>query len=86
MRVRELNQNSRAIAQKRIVTRGASMAQVFQDLKTLFDYAVTLSALYVGYEADTAGIVFETRLIEALFSGRSIQWRIRLHGAKSFYP
>jgi hypothetical protein len=67
MFVRHLDQDSGAIARARVSANRTPMGEVFQDLKTLANDLVTLPVLYVRYEADSASIVFISRIVESLF-------------------
>ena len=44
------------------------MIEVAEDLETVGENLVRLLAVHVGDEADAAGIVFEPRIVEALFA------------------
>ena len=45
------------------------MGQVFQDAKSLADNFMAFATLEVGYEADTAGVVFIGRVIRGVGVG-----------------
>jgi len=67
--VRDLDQDAGAVAHQLVGTDGAAVIQVLQDLEALLDDAMCLLALDVGHEADTAGVVFVLRVVEALRAG-----------------
>ena len=56
--VRNLDQQTGAVAHQRIGTHRAAVIDVFEDLQTLSHDAVRLVALDMGNKADTPGIVF----------------------------
>ena len=65
-RVRNLNQNSGAVAGLRIAAARAAMRQVDQDLNALEDDVVRFAPGNIGHKADAAGIVLMLRVIETL--------------------
>ena len=64
--VRDLHQNSRAIAGARIGAHGAAMLEVAQDGERILDELVRFASFDVGDEADPAGILIERRVVQAL--------------------
>ena len=64
--VRDLHQNSRAIAGARIGAHGAAMLEVAQDGERILDELVRFASFDVGDEADPAGILIERRIVETL--------------------
>ena len=62
-RVRDLQQNSGAVAQQRIGAHSAAMIEIGENLECLRDDRVRLPALDVGQEPHTAGIVLVARII-----------------------
>ena len=70
--VRNLDQDTGAVAHQRIGAHGAPVIEVFQDQQALFHDGVALVALDVGDETDAAGIVFIGRIVQTLgFHGAS---------------
>ena len=69
--VRDLNQDSSAVARFRIAAAGAAMSQVDQDLQSLDDDVVRLHALNIDHETDATGIVFVSRIVETLLNWES---------------
>jgi hypothetical protein len=67
--MRHLHQDAGAIARILLTPTGTAMVQVLQDRKRLLDDLVRLLPLDVDDEADAARIMFESRVIEALFDG-----------------
>ncbi len=64
--VRDLDQDAGAVAGFRIAAAGAAVRQVDQDLDALDDDVVGLVAVDVGDEANAAGIVLVSRVVETL--------------------
>ena len=60
-RIRNLDQDARAIAHQRVGTHGATVVNVLQDLQRLRHDVVALHTLDVGHKAEPAGVVFVTR-------------------------
>ena len=60
-RVRNLNQDARAVAGLRIAAAGAAVRQVDQNLDALQDDVVRLPAFDIGDKADAAGVVLVLR-------------------------
>ena len=46
---------------------GAAVVEVAENLERVGDDLVRLAAVHIDHEADTAGLVFEERIVEALF-------------------
>jgi hypothetical protein len=69
--VRYLDQQSRAVPGVGIATASAAMFQVHQNLDALVDNLVACAALYVGYQAYTASVVFKTGVVKALLRRQS---------------
>ena len=69
MLVRYLNEASGAIAGTRIRSNRTAVGEILQNLQTLENNLVTLSVLYVCYEADPASVMLITRVVEPLFFG-----------------
>ena len=69
--VRDLNQDSGAVARFRIAAAGAAMRQVDEDLQSLDDDVVRLLALDVDHETDATSIVFVSRVVETLLNWES---------------
>ena len=65
--VRDLHQNPGAIARVRLAAARAAVAQIHEDRERLADDLVRFPALDVDDKADAAGVVFETRIVQALF-------------------
>ena len=59
--VRNLNQDSRAVARLRIAAACAAMRQIDQDLDALQDDIVRLAALDAGHKTDAASVVLMLR-------------------------
>src|ERR1017187_7346879 len=64
--VRDLDQDTRAVAGFRIAPAGAAMRQVDEHLDALDDDVVRFLALDVGHEADSAGIVLASGIVQSL--------------------
>jgi hypothetical protein len=64
-RIRQLNQDAGAVARERIATARAAVDEIEQNVDSLFDDAVTLSAGNVGNEADATGVVLVTGIVES---------------------
>ena len=69
--VRDLNQNSSAIARFRIASTGAAMSQVDEDLQSLFDDVMRLLALNIDHKPDATGIVLVSRVVETVLNRES---------------
>ena len=65
--VRDLHQNPGAIARVRLAATRPAVAQIHKDRESLTDDLVRFAALYVDDEADAAGLMFEPRVVQALF-------------------
>ncbi len=64
--VRDLGQNSAAIAERRIGPDGATMVEIDQDLQTLLEDVVRLVVLQMRHEANTAGVMLLGGVVEAV--------------------
>ena len=64
--MRDLQEDASAVAGLRIGADGAAMLEVAQDAQAIGDDLVALDIVYVGDEADAAGIMLMTRIIEAV--------------------
>jgi hypothetical protein len=64
--VRDLDQDTGAVAHQRVGAHRAPVIEVLQDQQTLFHDRVALVALDVGDETDAAGIVFIGRIVQTL--------------------
>lgn len=64
--MRDLHQDSGAVARVRLAATGAAMIQVYEHLNALLDNIVGLRALDVHDKADTARVMLKTRIIKAL--------------------
>ena len=64
--IRYLNQYAGTIPGFRVCTNSAAMGQVFQDGETLTHYLMAFTSFEIGHEANTAGIVFIGRVVQAL--------------------
>ncbi len=69
--VRDLNQDSRAIARLRIASASAAMSQVDEDLQSLDDDVMRLLALNIDDETDATSIVFVSWIVETLLNRES---------------
>jgi hypothetical protein len=56
-RIRDLNQDTGAVAHERIGTHGTPVVKVFEDFEALLHNRVALLTLNVGDKTHTAGIV-----------------------------
>ena len=65
--IRDLHQDTGAIAHQRIGTDSTAMRQVLQDEQAILDDLVRLLPLHMGNEADAAGIMFVAWVVETLF-------------------
>ena len=63
-RVRDLQQNARAIAQQRIGADRAAMVQIGEDFESAHDDRMAFPARDMRHHADAAGIVFVARIVE----------------------
>jgi len=64
--VRNLDEHSGAVAGFRIAAASAAVGQVDEYLDALDDNVVGFITFDTGYEADTAGIMFQAGMIESL--------------------
>ena len=69
--VRNLNQDSGAVARFRIASARAAMSQVDEDLQSLDDDVMRLLALNIDHEADATGIVLVSWIVETLLNRES---------------
>ena len=65
--MRNLQQNSGAVAGVDFATFGAAMLQIDEDLKRLPDNLIRFAAEDVDDKADTATVVFKLRIVQTLF-------------------
>jgi hypothetical protein len=65
-RVGQLNQQACTVAHEFVSAHCAPMIQVFKDLQALLHDGVTLFALDVCHESDTAGVVLMGRVVQTL--------------------
>ncbi len=70
--VRHLHQDAGAVAGARVGADRAAMFEIAQDRDRVLDDLVRLAALDVGDEADAAGILFVTRIEQAV-RGRHVR-------------
>jgi hypothetical protein len=64
--MRDLDQDSGAVARVGLTAAGAAVLQVLQNLERLGDNPMRLAALDVHHEADATGVVLVGRVIEPL--------------------
>jgi hypothetical protein len=69
--VRDLNQDSSAVARFRIAAASAAMREVDQDLQALGDDVVRLHALDIDHETDATSVVFVSWIVETLLNWES---------------
>jgi hypothetical protein len=69
--MRELEQDARAVAGIHFATTGAAVIQVHQNGQGLLNNIMGSFALHLTDEADAAGVMFELRVVETLFLGKS---------------
>ena len=69
--MRDLRQYTRAVAGVALVARAAAVAHIVEDRQRLADYLMGLAPLDVHDEADSAGIVLEPRIVQALLGRQS---------------
>ena len=72
--VRNLDQDTRAIAQQRIVAGRAAMLEVHQNPQALLDNRMALDVLDVGDKTDATGVAFVNRIVQPLLVGHG-HWR-----------
>jgi hypothetical protein len=65
-RVRELQEDARAVAGAGIAARSAAVCEVDEDLQRLGDHLVRGLAVERGHEAETAGVMLESWVVQAL--------------------
>ena len=75
--VRNLHQDSGAVAGVGIASASPAMGQVVEDLDTLVNDVMRRIALDIDHEADAARIVFVRRIVEPLLVGKSSRLRHR---------
>ena len=63
--MRNLQQHARAVTGLRVATRGPAVQETLQNADTLFNDAVCCDGLGIDNHADTAGIMFILRIIQA---------------------
>jgi hypothetical protein len=64
--MRDLGEDTAAVAELGIGADGAAMVEIMQDLQALLHDGVGLAVLHVGDEADAAGIFLEGGIVEPL--------------------
>ena len=64
--MRHLDEHASAVAGVRLTAAGAAVIEIAQHLDGLLQDAVGLAALHVHDEADTARLVFEPGIVQAL--------------------
>ena len=74
--VRDLNQQSGAVAGFRVAAAGAAMCQVDENLNAFFNNVVRLVAFDISHETDTTGIMLVARMVKTL-RGRQAVWPLR---------
>src|SRR5450756_845300 len=72
-RVRDLQQDAGPVTGVWLVARRAAMAQIHQHGQRLAYYRVRFSPVHVGHEANSAGIVFGTRVVKGVFQQRRVR-------------
>jgi len=65
--VRQLDEDAGAVTGVDLRSGGAAVVEVAQHLQAVRDHLVRLAAVHIDDEADAAGLVFEPRIVEALF-------------------
>jgi hypothetical protein len=78
-RIRDLNEDARAIAGLGIGGRGPAVLEVLEDRERLDDHVVARAALHPRDEAHAARVVLHRRAIEAMRLGLTAQLRERPH-------
>src|SRR5207249_10049314 len=84
--VGHLEQDARPVARAGVAALGAAVKEVVEDLEPLADDVVRLDALDMGDEADPATVLFEGRIVEALFRWKPGDTHRSAHGRNSFDP
>ena len=69
--MRNLHENPRAIARVGLATTGSAVIEVDQDRQCIANDLVRFPAFDVNNKTDSAGIVFELRVIKSLFRRQS---------------
>jgi hypothetical protein len=69
--MRDLDQDSGAVARLRVASARAAMSQVDEDLQSLFNDVVRLLALNINDKTDATGIVFVAWIVETLLNRES---------------
>ena len=69
--MRDLDQDSGAVARFRVASARAPMSQVDEDLQSLFNDVVRLLALNINDKPDATGIVFVAWIVETLLNRES---------------
>ena len=64
--MRNLNEDTGAVARQRIGADGTAMLKVYENLQSVFDDLMRFGTLQVGNEADTAGIFLKRRVVQSL--------------------
>ena len=64
--MRDLHENARPVASKRIRAHGTAMGEVLEDLQPVLDDGVARPTFQVGDEAHATGVMLELRIVEPL--------------------
>jgi len=73
--MRLLDENTGAIASVRLAPAGSTMTQIHQHGERLPHDVVRLVALHVDDEADSAGIMFEPRIVQSLLTRPAVRYK-----------
>ena len=79
-RVRNLDQDARAVAGLWIAATGAAMREINQDLDALQDDVVRFATFDAGDKANAAAIVLIFRAVKALRRRQTAKWIFHIHG------
>ena len=77
-----LQQKTRTISRTRVGSRRSPVSQMTENLRPHSDNVVARTAAQVGDKADSAGIVFQAGVVQALFRGQSEASHERVPGLK----
>jgi hypothetical protein len=69
--VRQLEQDARAVTGIHFATTGAAVIEVHQDGQGLLNNIMGTFTLHLTDETDATGVMFELRVVETLFLGKS---------------
>ena len=67
--MRHLHQHAGAVTGVGLATAGTAVIEVAQDFDGLLQDGIRLAPLDVDHEAETAGVLFELRIVETLLPG-----------------